>query len=1192
MTSATSDYLSTLQLDGPLPRGRFVIEASAGTGKTYSLTALVARHVAENGLRPDQLLMVTFTRSAATDMRHRTRLQVRALAAALRASIEGTEIQIEPWMTPVITGDGTEDALRLERLETFLAAYDEATISTIHGFLQIVLNRVGLSSPVHGDVSLVEDPSTLIRQVVSDLVIGALAEDPLMFDGLPTSKSKKPLTIGGTLKTLVSATKTVLGNLDSVIQPNVDDVDMAASLSELPGEKRWAALVGRAVRTVRDRLDQSEQLGFDGLVTATRDLLQGPEADVVVASLRQQFRVVMVDEFQDTDHVQWAILSRLFLRGDSDDADTAFGTVGDPKQAIYRFRGADIEAYHEATFGVEQTSVLNINYRSNASLIKAVNSLFEGVRFGSDDIVYRSVTARSGVSEEGVVGSPVLEIRWVPHSEDAGSAQSERKSPTKAEQAAIAAGDFWNVNGRPAIDAIYADTVREIADLIDHGHITDKEGKTIKIVPGNIAILVTAHSQAEELHELLTLAGVPAVRYRTQNVFETRAAQDWEILLDALRQPTQAARVRAVMVSAFGEWSLDDLVGWSDEESLRQVGAWQQLCAEWAEKLPRLGLAGLYHLLRTDRRIEARLAGRVGGERLLTDLDHIAEVLARRPGLGHGAAASDVGRELEALRRDKSRVDEYQRRIESDEDAVHIATVHYSKGLEFPVVFLPRMFTPGRDSDALVFNIGGRRFVDVAYKVHWTDPVDGSVYKNRKALADRADLGDEMRLLYVAATRAAQKLVIYWTSFRGSSESSLGRVLFGRDAAGKILVKADDPAPPAKQVKSNTEVRHRLEQIRGDLERVEIVEVPLSGGVTKRRLPEDPSFADLDVATMSRDSSLQRFAWRKWSYSGLKKKIDGSHEPAENEPEGGYDEPKGATKSTAALDITFDADSADTDSTRSGRGRVFFPDRPSGREFGSLVHTLLERFDPNTADFMTNMEAELRRRPRTISQAVVPQLLEGFERMVQSPLGSLFDGRTLTEIPGTDRRAEVTFEMRLPKAIGLDSIGQVMAAHLPSNDPLLPFAAKLKDEPKLVSMAGSLYGEIDALFRVASATSSDSYVLVDYKTDLVHPDDSSSPLDHYAPDELARAMIKEKYVLQVVLYAVALHRYLGMRLPNYEPQTHFGGVAYLYVRGMTGPEGPKTADGEPYGIMSWKPTVGLLEDLDDLFAGKSIRGTR
>ncbi|MFM7871560.1 MAG: 3'-5' exonuclease, partial [Actinomycetota bacterium] len=403
------------------------------------------------------------------------------------------------------------------------------------------------------------------------------------------------------------------------------------------------------------------------------------------------------------------------------------------------------------------------NYRSNARLITAVNALFEGVRFGSEDIVYRSVSARPGVTDEGVVGSPVLEIRWVPYSEEAGSTPPNPKKPTKAAQAALASGDFWNLNGAPAIEAIYADTVREVSALIDHGEITDKDGKKNKIVPGNIAILVTAHSQAERLHDLLTLAGVPAVRYRTQNVFATRAAQDWEILLDALRQPTQAGRVRAMMVSAFGEWSLDDLVGWSDEESQRQVGAWQQLCAEWAELLPRLGLAGLYHLVRTDRRLEARLASRVGGERLLTDLDHIAEVLARRPGLGRGAAASDVGRELEALRRDKSRIDEYQRRIESDEDAVHIATVHYSKGLEFPVVFLPRMFTPGRDSDALVFNIGGRRFVDVAYKVHWTDPVDGSVYKNRKALADRADLGDEMRLLYVAATRAAQKLVIYWT---------------------------------------------------------------------------------------------------------------------------------------------------------------------------------------------------------------------------------------------------------------------------------------------------------------------------------------------------------------------------------------------------------------------------------------------
>ncbi|MFM7870761.1 MAG: hypothetical protein ACKPBG_03650, partial [Actinomycetota bacterium] len=164
---------------------------------------------------------------------------------------------------------------------------------------------------------------------------------------------------------------------------------------------------------------------------------------------------------------------------------------------------------------------------------------------------------------------------------------------------------------------------------------------------------------------------------------------------------------------------------------------------------------------------------------------------------------------------------------------------------------------------------------------------------------------------------------------------------------------------------------------------------------------------------MTRDLALQRFAWRKWSYSGLKKRIDGAHEPGENEAKGGYDESKAVTSSTDFPDITVDtgstandstdADSTDTDSTRSGRGRVFFPDRPSGREFGSLVHTLLERFDPNEAEFMNNVETELRRRPRTISQTVVPHLLEGFERMVQSPLGSLFGGRTLAEIPGVNR---------------------------------------------------------------------------------------------------------------------------------------------------------------------------------------------
>lgn len=1195
MSSARETNLPVLHLDGDLPRGRFAIEASAGTGKTYSLTALVARHIAEWGLQPSQLLMVTFTRVAATDMRHRTRSQVRAIATALKEILNGTgEVMsegLDPWMKAIITGDQTEDRRRLQHLEAFLATYDEATITTLHGFFHIVLNRVGLGGPVPGDVSLIEDLSDLIREVVADISVGVLAEDPEILGTGRTGKDA--LTVTSVQKELAASAQAFFNNLGSLIVPELQPGDIDTPLVDLPREKRWAVLVTKVITAVQERLERQDLLGFDSLVTAVRDLVDGPHGEALVAALRAQFKVVLVDEFQDTDHVQWSILSRVFASTDSAHHEpTIFGTVGDPKQAIYRFRGADIDAYREAVAGVEQTSALTTNYRSNQQLIAGVNALFEGVHFGSEDIEYRQVTSRSGPPDEGVVNSAALEIRWMAFSEAAGGGVLQ-SGLRKAEKEALAAGtlDKWKWNGNQAVEAIYADVAREIRTLLDGKQLIDKRGIRQEIRPGDIAILVSSHRNAERMQDILSLAGIPAMRYRTQSVFESLAAKNWQILLEALGQPTNSGSVRALVVSAFGDLTVEELAALNSETASIVVGEWQRRCAKWAERLQRNGLAGFYHYVRAHRGLEAAIVSRVGGERLLTDLDHIAEVLTGRPGLGRGATAADFRRELAALCRDTNRVNEYERRIESDDAAVHVATVHFSKGLEFPIVFLPTMFTRGKPQTPWVFNVGSQRFVDVAHKVEWSDSSFAGDQSTRQGLSHHADLGDEMRKFYVAATRAEQKLIVYWSPNSGAMESALGRVLLGRDESGRIVNDPVTQTPLAVEIRSNQVMEQMLQTVTQSHSSIELIALDseIEPLVAERR--QTPLTGELSVAVMNRQEPLRRPDWRKWSYSALVKgkndakfanPNDGAVAHDENVAEGDQDHMSGSEVRSDVLGTTRP---------------ILFPDGLRGTGFGSLVHSLFEHLDPSTDDFVESLSRELRQRSRTLSPQAVAILGKAMAHVVQTPLGSNFAHQKLSSIPGKDRLAEVKFDFRLPHddGVSMAEIGHLMERHLPEGDPFVSYARSWSGNTSTQRLAGYLYGEIDAVFRVDTAQGPDSrnetkYVVCDYKTNRLHAVGSRDPLEAYSHQNMAVEMAQSNYVLQALLYSVALHRYLGLRLPGYEPDRHLGGIAYLFVRGMIGTDSYREADNFSYGVFTWMPPIALITDLDARFARSSNGG--
>lgn len=1164
---------SVFDLSGPLLDGVFAIEASAGTGKTYSLTGLVARHVAERGLRSEQLLMVTFTRAATSDMRDRTRDACRSLLEVLEADPEHrAQLGADEWMLEGLPSEDEEVRRRAENVRSFLATYDEATITTIHGFCQLVLNRSGLLSPTVGEATLVGDAGETVAQVISDYLIGALSEHPDLFGDSPTKTAR---TINSAISDLEDIVKSVMSNPSTLRIPEISSNDSHGDISRLEPHVRWAVIVERIIANVHERRRASGVFGYDDLIHSVTALLLDADNDRIVRSLREQYRLVLIDEFQDTDVGQWTIFERAFIGSDpvgesNPEGALAIGVVGDPKQAIYRFRGADIDAYRSAIDSIDQRVELITNYRSNARLISAVNHVFDGVTFGDASITYRQVSARPGAVDEGVIGQVPFELRYVPYCEEAGSSRPT-SGLKKAERIELENGtlDKWGTNNDLALDFIYADMLASISDMITSGEIIDKRGHRAKIRPGDIAILVRSHSHAERIRDVFAGAGIPTVRYRANSVFKSPACLEWRIFLSALAAPSRVDRARAAAVSVFGRSHLGTLL--DPEKANVEVETWQSTIAQWGSDVRELGLPTVYFRLRADRHFMNRVMSEISGERLLTDLDHIAEVLSSIPELAPGAGAVDCLQVLDRLAEEAGEDDEFQRRIETDAESVHIATIHHSKGLEFPIVFLPTLtkMYPGNETP-FVFSVDGRRVIDLATPVDWMwDDEPLARRDDRKAAASGDIAGDLMRMLYVAVTRAEQKVVMYWTPSRSAADSSIGRLLFAPREDGRRTIDPDSGVPTKGEVpKSNAVMRTILENLATQCADISVAEVARDRVFAREEsIPKD-EFEDVAVASFSRSEPLRRTGWGKWSYSGIANTLGTVHAAMAEPFVPGADEGHGRPARHGA--------------SIGDQQVVLFPDELSGAVFGSRIHEIFEAIDPADGDLSPEIHDEVAQRfGRHVNPEVQKRLCDAIEAVCRTPLGPSFGGRSLADLPARDRLAEMVFDMRIPDTpVAVARIGVLLQEHLDPSDAFVTYGESLVQRAGRIRMAGYLYGEVDAVFRLHRTDGSWSAVISDYKTNLLHDPGSADPLQAYDRSNLTRIMADDHYVLQAVFYQVALHRYLRWRVVDYRPDVHLGGIAYLFVRGLIGPETPLNAVGDPVGLFTWKPPISLIDALD------------
>ena len=1102
---------------GPLPSGLTALQASAGTGKTYALSSLAARFVAEAGVSAAQLCVVSFTEAATAELRGRVRSRlVQALAYLEQRAVIDADDEV---LQTIAAADGPELAARADRLRLAIAEFDAATITTIHGFCSRVLGGAAAS----GDAAIT-DGAVDVEEVVNDLLVARLSHQP----------RDKIIP-----KRVLSAVRTRLALPDAMLWRGDPPAGKPKGNESVDRDNTEfvAALIDDAHHEVIRRRLAARRRTFDGLLVDVRELLTSSAGASTVKALRDRYRLVLIDEFQDTDSVQWDVFRTAFVDAiPGSPVATTVVLVGDPKQSIYRFRGAELSAYLEAVAQAQHVSTLATNWRSDQPLLTALEVLFDGFTFGSPQVAFEPVGAapdRHQLALHGA-GSESMQVRWVPTPVD-GLLTAPR-----------------------AHAAVMSDVAAVVAELLA-GTVTlaDSPGGTRQLRASDIAILTRSNRQALALAQTLGEAGLAAATASNDSVLDSEAARQWALLLNALERPGSVGAARAAALGWFIGCSPAQLDVFDDQ---RQAEL-HELLRSWAGALARRGVPQLLGLARAHG-LHRRLLAYVGGERHLTDLEHVAELMQVATG-SDGASGGVSAAALLAVLEEAGQADvgvandRLARRIDRDDEAVQILTVHKAKGLEFPVVLCPFLWGAAAGGSSMPHaSIEGQRWLDTT----WAADVPNRAWNSsRRDIAKQEAEGELRRQLYVALTRAKHRVVLWWAPLTKPSGASLASLF------QSALGSADPPADP-----------HELDQLvaagAGSLQ-VEVVQLPraLPTHVASevQRMPLEVSSSSFSV-----DSS-----WRRWSFSSIK-----SEGEIQAEAEVGE-----AARSAADAPVAGGSDesgpegpSPDFVSRPRGPADAAPPGPlarvPGGTDFGTLVHGVLERCDFASVTLLDDLQVLCTDALRYRRLAVTPEVLaQGLHRAIEAPLGGPEGGLRLRDLARGNRLDELAFDLPLG-SLQAGRIGEVLAAHLPVDDLLHGWAVGLAANGFAFDVAGMLNGSIDLVARTDHGR---RFWVADYKTNQLGPD------SEYTRGEMAQAMRHHQYPLQAALYLVALHRYLRWRLPDYHPEQHLGGAAYLFVRGMDPVRGPL----DTRGVFWWHPPARAVLALDELLAGKDAATT-
>ncbi|MEW6219977.1 MAG: exodeoxyribonuclease V subunit beta [Thermodesulfobacteriota bacterium] len=1174
MTSRPPEELDLLT--APLA-GTHLIEASAGTGKTYAITGLYLRLVIEAGLGPEAILVVTFTEAATKELSGR----IRQVLATFLAILDGAPAS-EPFLAGLLARLPGEEGRQqvAARLRLALRRLDLAAIHTIHGFCRRVLQEHAFESGALFETELADRDQELLAEIVDDFWRrespgwGPALAAHLLGQGL--SADSLTAAMAGILRALASSAGEGLRLpvpgpprrreeeitaelariwarerqpiLDLLASPGLSqakkdglsadfrarlDQAMAQWLAAGPGHAsppvaeltrltpaalsalvlkkaktgppahpffdRAAELVGGLQASVQElhrdllswcreelpaRKRQQRLLSFQDLISIVAASLADPaQGPALAAAIRSRLPVALIDEFQDTDPLQSRIFQTLF-----DQPGASLFLIGDPKQAIYSFRGADVFAYLQAgqQVGGRRFS-LGTNYRSSPAVVAAVNSLFRQhpVPFLLPGIDYAPV-------RPGPRAMPRLVI---PNEE---AALLFRTWPTTGNREAT----------RRRVAAALA---REVAALIRQGEeglarFCEDGAPDRPLAARDLAILVRSHAQGDLVRRELARLGVRAVFHSRASVLATSEARELARLLAATLRPADSRLLGAALATVLLGWSAAELAALLADEArlereIARFAGWQRL---WQER----GVGVLVHTVLRAPGTLARLAGLAGGERLIANFRHLAELLdveASRRGLAPAEILAWLrGRCQQA----GAARDEELLRLESDESLVHIVTVHRAKGLEYPVVFCPFLWDTaqagsGPGGPAVCHDAHGRIVVDLGSP-------DLAAHQRQ---ARREAFAEELRLCYVAVTRARLRLVLYWGDARtknasAAAASPLGYLLLGPEADGQ----ASDPlAALAARFPAGDDAA-----LLAPVERLAAASAgaiavrPLAPPAAAEAAPTDRPPPELAPARPL--APLPPPAGAIWSFTALAHGEAAGAERPDHDPL-----PAGTSGDQRAEPVE--------------RSLLTFP---RGSRAGSCLHAILEELDFPAAD-QPALEAVVGRHLARFGFAAEwrEPLAKALLEVLATPLAREEPSFCLRQIPAADRQAELEFYYPVPAASHSDLRRAFGGPGPPAGSP-----------PRDLAF---MKGYIDLVFRRQGR-----YYLADYKSNHLGDDPAS-----YRPERLAEAMAEADYLLQARIYTLALHRHLALRLgPIYDYERHFGGVCYLFLRGMQPRLGP------------------------------------
>jgi exodeoxyribonuclease V beta subunit len=888
------------------------------------------------------------------------------------------------------------------------------------------------------------------------------------------------------------------------------------------------------------RKERRNILAYDDLLNDLYGALRTERGHRLAVEIRSRFQAVLIDEFQDTDPVQYAIFKSLFL-ADEKIEQRPFFVIGDPKQAIYAFRGADIFAYIEASRAMNRTYTLKENWRSEPDLLTAVNTLFGTPQkpFLYDEIRYRPVTAADQADRDLLLLDNRQEppFQWWLIPEETENNRDEETAPDAAPAKGLAKSGLY--------PQVAASVASEVARLIRLG----VEGRAMigakPLQAEDMAILVRTNREADIMRDALVKWNIPHVVSSRESVFHSPEAEDIRRILSALAEPRNPALVRAALVTDIMGMTGDDIhalsldeTGW--EEILRRFHLYHAL---WTSR----GFIRMFRSFLENEHIPSTILKIMAGERRLTNLLHIGELLHQAATTNHLAIHDLIKWLSDQISSGETQPEEYELRLEREEKAVKVVTIHKSKGLEYPIVFCPFSWGgvgPGKNRDHVLYHDPAQSFVPVL-DFGSADFVDHGLRYEEESLAE------DIRLLYVALTRAKHRTYYIWGRIPNARHSASAYLFHqGPDLAETNLARA---VRERYQNLSGADFLRDLENLAGSSGHTIRIQT-LTVAEEKPYRPATPT----ETLTCREFSGRIDPSWKVASYTSLvansygnRDRYDDDHAPQrEMKPAPEEDHQERVPAGSGPLDMFG---------------------FPGGTKAGIFLHEVLEKIDYRGDDPHAARNLVLEKLAQYgYHSHWAPALLSMVKKVTGTPF-PLFPGEkrvlSLSQIPSPDRRNEVEFYFPLRRISGEDLArvfrkGAVMSESGLSKVPKLHCLERLQFSP----LQGYLKGFIDLLFCFEGR-----FFLLDWKSNHL-----GNKSQDYGQNELMKVMDEGYYFVQYHLYALALHQYLAFRVPGYRYEDHFGGVYYCFLRGMD-PDG-----GSINGVFHDRPPLALLEMMKEV----------